>query len=123
MADQAELHQAEAAFLSMSDSIELHQYLHTLHRTEFADPEKRLMLVILQDALRCLDQYSLTRNSKRKTLFHETEDWVFATADDWVFSFNHVCEALGFNPEYIRKGVRQWKTATLDMKRGSLSGE
>jgi hypothetical protein len=115
---QTELHEPEAAFLSKPDSIDVRQYLHTLHRRAFTEPEMRLMLVVLQDALSCLDKYVLTRNRKGKMLFHETEDWVFTTNEDWVFSFNNICEALGFNPEYVRKGVTQWKTAKLDVERG-----
>jgi len=78
----------------------------------------QLMLAVLQDALTCIDKYAPTRNRKGSLLFHETEAWVFATADDWVFSFSNVCEALGLNPAYIRKGVTQWKTGKLDMERG-----
>ena len=73
MPNQTELHQAEAAFLSEPDSYNLRQYLHTLHRRESAELEGRLMLVVLQDALRCSEKYFLTRNSKGKMLFHETE--------------------------------------------------
>jgi hypothetical protein len=119
--DQTELQQAEAAFLSEPDSFNLRQYLHTLHRREFVEPESRLMLVVLQDALRCLDKYALTRNSKGKTLFQETEAWLFATNEDWVFSFNNVCEALGFNPEYVRKQVMHWQTGKLATERGSTA--
>lgn len=117
MLDQTELHRAEAAFLSEPDCFNLHQYLHTLHRREFAEPESRLMLVVLQDALRCLDKYFLTKNRKGKTLFQETEAWVFAANEDWVFSFNNVCEALGFNPAYVRRRVMQWQTGKLAKER------
>ena len=27
---------------------------------------------------------------------------------DWVFSFENICEALGFNPAYVRKGLLRW---------------
>ena len=60
MPDQTELNRAEADFLSEPDSFNLHQYLHMLHRRESTEPEMRLMLVLLQDALRCLDKYALT---------------------------------------------------------------
>jgi hypothetical protein len=118
MPDKTALHEEATQFLSRQDSIDVRQYLHTLHLREFAEPERQLMLVVLQDALRCLDKYALTRNRKGKMLFHETEEWVFARAEDWVFSFNNVCETLGFNPAYIRKGLTQWKTGKLDMERG-----
>jgi hypothetical protein len=96
--------------------IESHPYLHTLHRREFAEPELRLMLVILQDALRCLEKYSLARPRKGRRLFEETERWVLAATDDEVFSFNNICEALGLNPAYVRKRVMQWKTMSFGIE-------
>jgi hypothetical protein len=81
------------------------------------------MLVILQDALRCLEKFALTKTNKGKVLFQETEAWVFATNEDWVFSFNNVCEALGFDPAYVRRRVAQWQTGKVATERDSLSGE
>ncbi len=65
------------------------------------------MLVVLVDALRCLEKYILASNGTAKALFHETEDW--------VFSFHNVCEVLGFNPQYIRKAALQRTTRKLKM--------
>jgi hypothetical protein len=30
-----------------------------------------------------------------------------------VFAFDSVCETLGLNPEYLRRGLSEWKTAAL----------
>ncbi len=30
---------------------------------------------------------------------------------DWFFSFENVCETLGFYPDYIRHGLLAWKEA------------
>jgi hypothetical protein len=106
------------ASLSNSPPAELCQYLHTLHRWEFAEPELRLMLVVLQDALRCLTKYAQSRNEKGRTVFQETEKWVFATAEDGVFSFNSICEALGLDPGYIRKGVTRLTKDKADANEG-----
>jgi hypothetical protein len=42
----------------------------------------QLMLVVFEDALRCLDKYALARDRKSKVLFHETENWVFSSNND-----------------------------------------
>jgi hypothetical protein len=49
----------------------VHPYLHTLTRKEFADPEIQLMLVVFEDALKCLEKYVLVRSIKGKALFHQ----------------------------------------------------
>jgi hypothetical protein len=113
MCHQTELDKKQTAFLFQEESFDVYPYLHTLPRKELAEPEMQLMLVILEDALRCLEKYVLARNEKGKMLFHETEDWVFSKNEDWIFSFSNVCEVLGFNPQYARKAVLQWKTRKL----------
>jgi hypothetical protein len=118
MAHNSGFSEATTRFGYVPDCINAREYAHTLQRREFSDPEHRLMFVILQDALKCLDKYALTKNSTSNTLFRETEAWVFTRSDDWVFSFDNVCAALGFNPEYIRKGVMRRKAAKRDIKRG-----
>jgi hypothetical protein len=111
-------YEEEADFLFQPDSADVCKYLHTLPRREFAEPELRLMLVVLEDALRCLEKYVRSTDSKGKTLFRETEDWVFAMDKDWIFSFTNICEVLGFNPQYVRKAVLEWKTNKLEIERG-----
>ena len=27
--------------------------------------------------------------------------------DDWIFSFNNICEILGLDPDYIRRRLRE----------------
>jgi hypothetical protein len=87
--------------------IELREYLHTHDRDGSIFPEKRLMLVMLEDALKCLSKYAETRNRRSRRVFEQTEQWVFASNNEGVFSFENVCDALGLNPAYIRKGVRR----------------
>lgn len=76
------------------------------------------MLVMLEHALKCLNKYAEARNRRTRKLFEQTEQRVFATADDGVFSFENVCEALGFNPAYIRKGVRRLAKTKPNSKLG-----
>ena len=88
--------------------IELREYLHTHDRDGSIFPEKRLMLVMLEDALKCLSKYAETRNRRSRRVFEQTEQWVFASNNEGVFSFENVWDALGLNPAYIRKGVRRF---------------
>ena len=92
-----------SAILFSSNSIDEFQYFSTLRRREFAEPEKILLRAVLEDALRCLRKYRFAKNRRGQKLFHEAEEWLLSGADEWIFSFNNVCEALGLNPTYVRR--------------------
>jgi hypothetical protein len=85
------------------------QYFENLRRKTFFEPEKRLMLAVLEDAIRYYQDNWFSRNSKRKRIFDETEEWILTPDSDWVFSFDHVCETLGLSPAYLRRGLLRWK--------------
>ena len=99
--------------LFQPDTLLPEQYLETFRRKLHLEPEKKLMLAILEDAVACFQKYLLARDGKGKTLFRETEDWVLEDRGDWLFSFANVCETLGFQPDYLRQGLVKWKQRRL----------
>jgi hypothetical protein len=99
--------------LFQPDTLLPEQYLETFRRKLHLEPEKKLMLAILEDAVACFQKYLLARDGKGKTLFRETEDWVLEDRGDWLFSFANVCETLGFQPDYLRQGLVKWKQLRL----------
>src|SRR5262249_8569265 len=88
--------------------------LETFRRKSYWEPEEKLMLAVLDDAIACFQKYAFALDRKGKVLFQEAEDWAQETNDDWRFSFVHVCDILGFAPDYLRQGLGQWKTAKLE---------
>ena len=90
--------------LFQPDTLLPEQYLDTFRRKLHLEPEKKLMLAVLEDAIACFQKYVFAREGKGKILFQEAEDWVKDTNSDWLFSFANVCETLGFNPDYLRQG-------------------
>jgi hypothetical protein len=97
------------ASLFQPDTLLSDQYFENLRRKTFFEPEKRLMLAVLEDAIRYYQDNWFSRNSKRKRIFDETEEWILTPDSDWVFSFVHVCETLGLSPAYLRRGLLRWK--------------
>lgn len=65
--------------------------------------EKRLMLAILKDAVECLDKYRRTRSSLGRELYLNALQWVEDTSTDWLFSFNNICDLVGYDPDYLRE--------------------
>jgi hypothetical protein len=71
--------------------------------------EKRLMLAVLQDALDCYQKYAFAKDSHGRQLFSDADGWISCEDSDWYFSFENICETLEINPEYLRRGVQEWK--------------
>jgi hypothetical protein len=83
------------------------QYIYTLRRRIFLEPEKRLMLAILEDAVQCFQNNGFAQSVRGRRIFQEAKKWIVDADRDWVFSFENVCEALGLNPAYVRAGLRR----------------
>ena len=97
------------ASLFQPDTLLSAQYFDTLRRQTLLEPEKRLMLAILDDAINCYQDNLFSQRAKNRRLFDEAEEWIVTAGGEWIFSFDPVCESLGFNPEYVRRGLLQWK--------------
>jgi hypothetical protein len=97
--------------LFQPDTLLPEQYLDTFRRKLHLEPEKKLMLAILEDAIACYQKYSFARDSKGKALFEEAEAWVREPGSASIFAFDSVCESLALNPEYVRRGLAGWKEA------------
>jgi len=89
------------------------QYMENLRRKTPIEPEKKLMLAVLEDAINCFQANVMAERGRRKRLFDETLDWFLHRGDDWPFSFESVCEILRLNPDYVRRGLLQWKAKKL----------
>lgn len=81
------------------------QYFDTFRRNEPLEPEKALLLALLEDAIHCYRKYATARDQTGKQLFREADVWIKAGGDGWIFSFETVCELLGLDAQYVRRGV------------------
>lgn len=89
------------------------QYFAAFGRERRVEPEKRLMLAVLEDAISCFREYISARDGRRRNLFHEAEGWILEENKDWLFSFDNICEALGFELKYLRDELVRWKERKL----------
>ena len=76
-------------------------------------PVKKLMMAILEDALRCFQNNADAKGGPRKRLFSEAEQWLIGEGGEGPFSFETVCETLGIEPQFLRRGLRDWRTQQL----------
>jgi len=74
------------------------------------------MLAVLQDAVVCF-QDNVAATCKRKRSMHlEAEEWIVNEDRTYPFSFENVCEALGYDPTYMRQGLMRWKETVLNSR-------
>jgi hypothetical protein len=100
--------------LFQPDTLLPDQFMDTFRRKSHLEPEKKLMLAVLEDAIACYQKYLIARDAKGRALFQETEEWILEKNGDWLFSFANVCDTLGFDPDYLREGLLSWKTEKLE---------
>jgi hypothetical protein len=86
------------------------------------EPEERLVLAILEDAIDCFQENHLARQGRRKRLFDDAREWLFEDEGDWVFGFDNVCAVLGFDPKYIREGLTRWRAKEFSKHRNPFTG-
>jgi hypothetical protein len=99
--------------LFQPDSLAPAQFEETMHRSLPLEPEKRLMLAVLEDAVMCFQDNLFARDKKKKQLFLEAKDWLFEERSDRLFAFETLCHALNLNTYYFRRGLRAWQEARV----------
>jgi len=94
------------------------QYFEAMRRKHLLEGEKRLILSVLEDAVECFMKCIDSPSNKGQRLFREADEWIFLEDKRWVFSFDNVAEMLDINPEYMRRGLKDWKERKLaDLER------
>ena len=90
------------------------QYQSTQTRQLPMDPERVLMLAVLRDAVSCYQDHVSARKGPKRMLHVEAEEWILNRDRSNLFSFEVLCEALGYDPDYMRAGLRRWKDAAIE---------
>lgn len=67
------------------------------------------MAAVLEEGVACLSVDPSCCSGRRRREFYAAKKWLNApNNEDWVFSFVNVCEALGLDPNYLRRGLNRW---------------
>ena len=82
------------------------QFYAMFKNSQYREPERRLMVAILEDAVSCLSADQRRCNLKQRKQYEEAKAWITADEEsEWIFSFKNICEVLGMNPGYLRRGL------------------
>src|SRR5438128_6130269 len=80
------------------------QFVDRLQIDASLQPEKRLMLAVLEDAVGTFQKYVTASTRRGQRLFAEAEQWFASEAMEWPFAFESICEALGLEASFVRRG-------------------
>ena len=99
----------DAVTLFDADGVDAAQYTDTVQRKTPLEPEKHLLLAVLEDALACYRKNVFARTAKKQAAYRDAEEWIFDTDDERFLGFESVCGVLGIEPSYLRRGLVEWK--------------
>jgi hypothetical protein len=88
------------------DVLLIHEYLQVYQSKSAHAPEMRLIAAVLEDAIGCYLKYYSAHTRRGKRICNEAAQWIFSPEDDWLFSFENICEMLKIDPDYIRRILR-----------------
>ncbi len=84
------------------------QYYQLIRRHVSLNGETRLLYAVLEDAIRCYVATRKSRSRHQRVRFIEVQNW-FGPRPPWappatgLFAFEPLCDALGIDPEAVRK--------------------
>ena len=79
-----------ATGLFQPDTLIPAQYLETIRRKSHPEPEKRLILAVLEDTVSCFQENVLSQTGREKVLFQQAQDWIMEEHSDRIFSFEKI---------------------------------
>jgi hypothetical protein len=72
-------------------------------------PEKRLQLAVLHDAILTFQRWAGVGRARPRRRFAEVADWFASEETNSPFTFVTICDSLNLDPDYIRDGLRRWR--------------
>ena len=92
-----------------ADLIVPSQFFDRIKAERSSQPEKRLMLAVMEDAIATFQKSASGLTRRQRRLLKETEEWIGSADNSWPFSFENICAALDIEADYLRGGISRWK--------------
>jgi hypothetical protein len=89
------------------------QLIDRSHLGASLQPEKRLMLAVLEDAVATVQRGTVSTARTAAREFTEVSDWFASDDVTWPYSFLNICAVLGFDAAYLRGGLARWRERTM----------
>ena len=101
------------------------QYVDLVRRNQVIEGELKLLLAVLEDAIRCYLRNVNAKDGERRRNFVEVRNWfetgggTLARQAD-IFSFDNLCAALGIEPRCLLARLRILTISDLPSRRYQL---
>lgn len=99
----ADAHLAAVSLRTRLDVVLPSQYFGPQRKQE---PEQRLMIAVLHDALDCLEKHRFATRIHDRRLFDEAREWFLANETEWPYSFECICGVLDLDSNAVRRRLR-----------------
>jgi hypothetical protein len=101
--------------LNEIDAIHPTQYYLANRSMRLAGGEKKLMLAILKDAIKCYRRNLAGKSVHSKKIFTETEEWFIDDDTTYLYSFRNICAWLGVDFKLIREKLIEMKDVPIQV--------
>src|ERR687887_2795196 len=108
------------AGLFQPDTLLPSQFFDRMRRRSEQDGERRLMIAVLEDAVDVYRKHVGAKDPRAQQLFHEAEEWIEDPDRTWLFSFQNICDVLGLDADYLRRGLRALRERVLEERQGPV---
>jgi hypothetical protein len=85
------------------------QYFDRIVAEPSLQPEKRLLLAVLESAVATYQRFARASSRRGRRLFGEVVTWMAAPEDEGIFAFENICAALDLDADYVRGGLARWR--------------
>jgi hypothetical protein len=82
-----------------------------------AEPERALLLAILSEAIETFRTFAFSKSARGRSLFRQAEAWLWDKEPDYFFSCKNICEVIGLDQCYLRRGLLLWVEKNKDSTR------
>ena len=96
--------------ISQPDTALRGQFVLAMRRRTDSQGARRLGVAFLEDVVDCFQKYLGAEDRRNCKLYADAEAWLFSNDDSWPFAFVNVCDALGIQPPFLRRGLLLWRS-------------
>ena len=96
------------------------QYFESMKRPKLLVGEYRLLLAVLEDAVRCYLTDINGRSKEQRARFAEVRRWFYSSGDaeqQALFAFESICDLLGIDPGVVRRRLGSISLGELPWRR------
>jgi len=98
-----------AGNLFAPDTLLATQYFDRVRRRKDMTGEQRLICAVMESAVETYQKHATATLRLHRDLFDEAERWIESQDRSSIYTFETICDYLGLESDYLRRGLRAWK--------------